>query len=352
MVNKAFWGKKKVLITGYRGFVGSWLYSVFNLCGTKWYGIDKKPALLPLNMTTSMDMSKSYLDIMQYIEYADPDVIFHFAADPIVRNGYVDPQSMLQNNIMSVVNLYSALHELEYKGLVVNMTTDKVYAPSYSMSMKGYTESDGIGSSDPYGCSKVCADIIGNMFYSLGIWSITVRAGNIYGGGDYGENRLFPHIVANITSPTITLRNPKGVRPYQYILNFLDNLLMVTEGEIRGTHRAVDKSGIWNIGPRKNGVNEQIVKDFIAAWKTIDDSVTIPTISQAPTSEFEEREELQLCCDKLYRIYPHKDVVSYEDSLIQTARTYKAIEAKKSRGAVELYTIARKMHKYAAYIVE
>lgn len=351
MVSKSFWENKRVLITGYRGFVGSWLYSVFNECGTAWYGIDKLPALLPGDMTVSMDMANNHLDIVRYVEHVRPDVIFHFAADPIVKNGYVDPQSMLQNNIMSTVNLYSALHEFEYKGLVVNMTTDKVYAPSSRTAKKGHTEADIIGASDPYGCSKVCADNIGRMFHSLGIRGITVRAGNIYGGGDYGENRLFPHIVKNIESPTIKLRNPKGTRPYQYVLNFLDNLLIVTRGEIDGRYAHLKDNDIWNIGPKEEKSNEQIAREFLYAWTAIGSIPRIPEIVQDHTVEFAERDKLRLCCDKLYQRYPHNVVLNDEIAVLQTAHVYRAIEAQKATGKYDHSAIARKMNFYAKYII-
>lgn len=332
MVDKKFWYYKSVIVTGCSGFIGTWLGEVLNACGARLYGIDKCPSLHTYQNQIVMNIADRYDILINNIATIQPKIIFHFAADPILSNGYVDPHNMLYNNIMSTVNLYTALHKLRYKGVVVNMTTDKVYAPMPPLPYRGYNERSALGAVDPYSCSKVCADMIGTMFYNIGIRTITVRAGNVFGGGDYGKNRLFPYIVKNINNKTIRLRNPNGTRPYQYILNFIDSLLMVVAGESQTHSKVSDPSGIWNIGPTGSKTNMAIALDFISAMGIVSGKKYNTHITSSPVQEFREKKTLELCTDKLYSAYPHTEAVSYHDALEQTAKVYRDIETARAKG--------------------
>ena len=337
MVDKKFWYYKNIIITGSSGFIGTWLGEVLDACGARLYGIDKYPSLHTYQNQIALDMVDEYDALITDIANIHPKIIFHFAADPILSNGYDDPYTMLHNNIMSTINLYTALHKLRYKGVVVNMTTDKVYAPVLPLPYRGYNEGSALGAVDPYSCSKACADMIGNMFYNIGIHTITVRAGNIFGGGDYGKNRLFPYIVKNIKNKTIRLRNPNGTRPYQYILNFIDSLLMVVAGELQTSYKVRDTNGIWNIGPMESKTNMDIALDFISAFGKVTGKRYNTHIASSPVQEFYEKKTLELCTDKLYSMYPHADAVPYHDALEQTAKVYRDIEAARAKGKSVLH---------------
>ena len=232
MPNKDFWKDKKVLITGHQGFIGSWLGGT--LIGTKarLFGMDIKNndlyryfdliAPYPLDIR---DSSRVEARIKDY-RY---DIIFHLAAQPIVGKGEYDIHETFDTNVTGTLNLLKAVETHSKDTVFVHMSTDKVYAP-WVMPKTGFTENSLLGADSPYACSKVCAEDVVGMYRERGIRTVTVRAGNAFGGGDFGANRLVPDTIKSIEyGYPLQMRNADGSRPYQYVMNIVYALITLAE---------------------------------------------------------------------------------------------------------------------------
>jgi len=241
---RKFYNGKKVLITGHTGFKGSWLLSVLNSFNSNITGYSKncKNQDDIYNLIEGDNMCKSYIgDISDFeglekvILDFEPDIIFHLAAQPLVKYSYKNPIETYNTNIMGTVNLLECLKKIKSKCAVVLITTDKVYQNKeweYP-----YREIDALGGYDPYSSSKACCEIIINAFrdsfYNLNnsnnnIFISSVRAGNVIGGGDWSENRIIPDIVKSILfNKPLELRNPYSIRPWQHVLEPIIGYLML-----------------------------------------------------------------------------------------------------------------------------
>lgn len=257
-MTRDFYCGKKVFVTGHTGFKGSWLCKILAARGASVMGYALEPqcgeSLFRL-AKTERDMESVIGDIRdrEKLENAlrgfSPEIVFHLAAQPIVREGYKLPAYTFETNTMGTVNILEAVKNTDCVRSFVNVTTDKVYKNSEWV--WGYRETDELGGSDPYSGSKACSEIITECYKESflkdrGIAVSAVRAGNVIGGGDFAADRIIPDCVrAASEKRKIFLRNPNSVRPYQHVLEALRAYLMTAEKQYSDASLA-DR---YNVGP-------------------------------------------------------------------------------------------------------
>lgn len=263
-MNPSFWKGKKILITGHTGFKGSWLSLWLQHLGSDLVGFSNS---IPTNPSLFEDaknenfMTSIKGDILNYNELKqvflkfEPEIIFHLAAQSLVHHSYENPAETYATNVMGTVNLLEIVRETKIPKVVINVTSDKCYKNIDSL--KGNVESDALGGYDPYSSSKACAELVidsyRNSFFNISefekhnIAISSVRAGNVIGGGDWAENRLIPDIMRGIQNKNeIKIRNPKAIRPWQYVLDPLNGYLILGE---KLWDNGAKFSEAWNFGP-------------------------------------------------------------------------------------------------------
>jgi len=273
---------KKILVTGNTGFKGSWLSQILLDSNADVIGIGLKPNTDPslFDILQLENRTKTYFqDIRDYdqvrrvVESERPEMVFHLAAQPLVRESYRDPRHTLETNLLGTVNVLQTIKEVETVKSAVVITTDKVYKDK---GPEPYKETDELGGYDPYSASKTCMEIIVNTYvqsffnpqdYGATHQTLvaTVRAGNVIGGGDWSVDRLIPDIIRSVyeKDEEIVLRCPGAIRPWQHVLEPLGGYLMLAERLHLGDTEFV---GAWNFGSNeKNSVSvEEIVKKGIS----------------------------------------------------------------------------------------
>ncbi|MCH9634302.1 MAG: CDP-glucose 4,6-dehydratase [Chlamydiae bacterium] len=263
-LNPLFWKDKKVLITGHSGFVGSWISLWLHKLEAKVSGIalspNTSPSLFSL-LSLDKEIDSTFLDIRDYgslskkIKAISPDVIFHLAAQPLVRYSYENPRETYETNVMGTVNLLDCFRTSKDAKVLLNVTTDKCY--SNKEWIWGYRESDELGGHDPYSNSKACSELVSsayrNSFFSMDSFEnhgkvlATARAGNILGGGDWSEDRLIPDLIRSFSKKEcLNIRNPNATRPWLYVLDAISGYLSLTE-KLWETPSLF--SGEWNFSP-------------------------------------------------------------------------------------------------------
>ena len=292
---KEVYKNKKVLITGHTGFKGSWLSTWLTELGADVIGYSLEPPTQP-NLFEVLKLDKKLIHIIGDVKDEEnllsvfkkyqPEIVFHLAAQPLVRLSYKDPKLTYETNIMGTVNVLEAVRKTKSIKVCIIITTDKCYENKEWI--YGYREIDTMGGYDPYSSSKACAELIivayRNSFFNPKDYSKThnvalssVRAGNVIGGGDWGEDRLIPDCVRTLSqNKTINIRNPQATRPWQYVLEPLSGYLLLGSKMYK---KGVKHSSAWNFGPNdKNIITvDELVKLVIKDWgsgtyKKIDNS--------------------------------------------------------------------------------
>ena len=263
MVNCDFWSGRRVFLTGHTGFKGGWLALWLHELGAKVSAMALPPAddrylfgscnLEKLVQSRFADV-RSLEHVSQALDAAAPEVVFHLAAQPLVRRSYHTPVDTFATNVMGTVNLLEAARNSGSVRSVVVVTSDKCY--DNRDIMRNYVEDDPLGGSDPYSASKACAELVARAYAKSwmpgdgsGIPMATVRAGNVIGGGDYAEDRIVPDAVEALRHGNILrVRDPQAVRPWQHVLEPLSGYLMLAE---RLYGEGTPWTGAWNFGPRE-----------------------------------------------------------------------------------------------------
>lgn len=242
MASSSFWSGKRVLLTGHTGFKGGWLALWLQSLGAEVAGISLPPATTP-NLfglaQVAEGMESNFCDIRDADELAKlvrasrPEIIFHLAAQPLVRASYKDPVVTYATNVMGSVHLLEVLRGLDSARVTVMVTTDKVYRNLEHP--YPYREDDALGGHDPYSASKAANEIVISsyrdaFFRQQGVAVASARAGNVIGGGDWSEDRLIPDALrAWQTGTTMEIRRPQSVRPWQHVLEPLHGYLTLAE---------------------------------------------------------------------------------------------------------------------------
>ncbi|MDC3411681.1 CDP-glucose 4,6-dehydratase [bacterium] len=259
---------KRVLITGDTGFKGSWLALWLLNLGADVFGYSLKPNTSPSHFSILKSKYKTYfgdicdLQLLQnVIEETSPEIIFHLAAQPLVRYSYNNPLETFQHNVIGTANVLEASRFSKSVKAIIVITTDKCYENNEGG--YGFVETDRLGGYDPYSSSKACAELVTNTYRSSyfnlsdydkrhEVLIATARAGNVIGGGDWSKDRLIPDIIRSIVnSSPLIIRSPNSTRPWQHVLEPLRGYLMLGEKLL---NREVSFSGAWNFGPEENNI--------------------------------------------------------------------------------------------------
>lgn len=272
-----FYEGKTVLVTGHTGFKGSWLCIMLQMAGANVVGYALKPSGEENLFSVSgieEDICSIEGDIRDlghlqsvFGEY-HPEIVFHLAAQPIVREGYINPAYTYETNVMGTVNLLECVRNTPGVTSVLNVTTDKVYENKEWH--WGYRETDVLDGFDPYSNSKSCSELVTHSYKksfldAQHIAVSTARAGNVIGGGDFGVDRIIPDCVrAAISGKEIVLRNPCSIRPFQHVLEPLSAYLMIAQQQALNP----DKQGYYNVGPQENDCITvgELANLFCEAW--------------------------------------------------------------------------------------
>jgi CDP-glucose 4,6-dehydratase len=259
VVDPSFWRSRRVLVTGHTGFKGSWLCLWLQRLGAEVIGYStgspSTPCMYELaGLGTAMTSINGDIRDTEAVRDAfavhRPEVVIHLAAQPLVRRSYVDPVGTYASNVMGTVNVLDAVRHTGEVRAVINVTTDKVYENREWE--WGYREDEPKGGRDPYSNSKACSELVTSAFRESffggdsRVAVATARAGNVIGGGDWGEDRLIPDIMrAALEREELMIRNPDAIRPWQHVLNPLSGYLKLAES----LWESDELAGGWNFGP-------------------------------------------------------------------------------------------------------
>lgn len=271
-----FYQNKRVFVTGHTGFKGSWLCQILLGLGADVYGYALEPETDSLFQLCQLQDSvhstiadvRDESALQTAFQQANPDVVFHLAAQPLVQQGYRNPAVTYDTNVMGTVHLLDCVRQSGNVGSVVNVTTDKVYRNEEWF--WGYRETDELGGHDPYSNSKSCSELVthcyqASFFSETDIGVSTMRAGNVIGGGDFAPNRIVPDCIrAALAGQSVFLRNPSSTRPYQHVLEPLFAYLLVAQQQYHNPQVA----GSYNVGPREEDCIStlELVQLFCESW--------------------------------------------------------------------------------------
>lgn len=328
------WSGCRVLMTGHTGFKGSWLSLWLQQKGADLCGIALEPSSatnLFQDAKVERGMRSVHGDIRDidllkqtFLEHR-PEVVFHLAAQPLVRNSYEDPLGTYSTNVMGTANVLEAARHTEGVRAVVVITTDKCYENREWP--WPYRETDQLGGYDPYSNSKACAELVvsayRNSFFNPaeysrhGVAIASVRAGNVIGGGDWAEDRLVPDVIrAFLEKRPVVLRNPKAVRPWQHVLESLRGYIWVAESLC---NEGAASGEAWNFGPEHSDAQpvEWIVQELAEAWGEG------AQWAFAGAGQPHEAQNLKLDWSKAQARLGWQPVLRLKDALKMTAEWYK-----------------------------
>ncbi len=278
MVSSEFWKGKRVLITGHSGFKGSWLSLWLNKLGAEVMGFSLQPeesSSIFYHAKIASVVESIFGDIRDYeimksnMLAFKPEIIFHLAAQPLVRDSYLDPLETYSTNVLGTANVLQAARSIDYCKAIVVVTSDKCYENEELN--RPFQEQDPMGGHDPYSASKGCAELVTqsfrkSYFQESEVFLASARAGNVIGGGDWSKDRLIPDMVRAVQSGLkIELRNPKATRPWQHVLDPLSGYIKLAESLYKKTP---DSDSAWNFGPPEMEDKEVawITTNFLEMW--------------------------------------------------------------------------------------
>jgi CDP-glucose 4,6-dehydratase len=267
----------RVLVTGHTGFKGAWLSWTLARAGASVVGYSLDPPTSPnlFEQSRLSDHMASHIGDIRDLNSLDrvfrnssPDVVFHLAAQPLVRRSYADPVGTYSTNVMGTVNVLECVRQCPSVRSVVNVTTDKVYLNQEWE--WPYRENDALDGYDPYSNSKSCSELVTGAYSrsflrDRGVAVSTARAGNVIGGGDYAQDRIIPDCVRAVQSgERILVRSPESTRPYQHVLDPVFAYLLIASAQLSNPLLAAE----WNIGPSVDDVvaTAKLVSYFCQAW--------------------------------------------------------------------------------------
>ena len=323
-----FYKGKKVLITGHTGFKGTWLSHILLNAGAQVCGVALDPQTDPSLFRLcrfEKDLRSEIFDIRDFnrtvgvFEDFKPEIVFHLAAQPIVRTSYEEPRMTFETNVMGTVNILEAVRKTSSVRSVLNVTTDKVYLNDDED--VAFTEDMPLDGYDPYSNSKSCSELvthsyIKSFFNDQGVAASTARAGNVIGGGDFSRDRIIPDCArAALGGNELIIRNPKSTRPFQHVLEPLFAYLLIAQRQLEDPKKA----GYYNIGPKITDCVSagELADMFIRDWK---DEVRIVI---RPDGGPHEAGFLKLDCSKIKKTLGWEPVWDIERAVAETVNWFK-----------------------------
>jgi CDP-glucose 4,6-dehydratase len=347
VVSGEFWRDKTVLITGHTGFKGSWLSLWLSELGARVVGYGLAPSSAKSHYAvsrvgeriSSVEADVCDLDrLKQTLGEHRPDVVFHLAAQSLVRPSYADPIETFRTNVLGTATVLEAIREHPTAKAVVIVTSDKCYENREWI--WGYRENEPLGGHDPYSSSKGCAELVAASFRSSyfhpddherhGVGVATARAGNVIGGGDWATDRLIPDILtAHVRSEELVIRSPSAVRPWQLVLEPLDGYMTLAE-RLYGDGPGMSEA--WNFGPRDSDVlTVEAIVQRLGAY--LEGGIQCRVVRDAA---LHEATELRLDCSKAAARLGWRPRTSIDDALELIADWQNQLLAEKDMQAVSL----------------
>jgi CDP-glucose 4,6-dehydratase len=337
-VDPIFWKDKRVFLTGHTGFKGGWLSVWLASMGAKVTGYALAPNTNPsffdvVDVASFLDQShiadiRDLPPLKLAMEQANPEVVIHMAAQPLVRYSYEDPLETFSTNVMGTVNILEAARKIDGIKAIVVVTTDKCYENQEWL--WGYRENDHLGGVDPYSSSKACAELVTSAyrqsFFSENVATsnaavASARAGNVIGGGDWSVDRLVPDALAAFEfNKPLVLRNPLATRPWQHVLEPLSGYLVLAQA-LFGYGK--NFASAWNFGPGDEGNQtvEKVIDALSSAWGNT------AGWQQDPHAQPHEAHLLKLDCSKAHQQLGWAPKWKLEQSIEKIVQWHKAFKA-------------------------
>ncbi len=329
MVDLDFFKDKRVFLTGHTGFKGSWMSKILINAGAKLTGYSLEPPTDPSLFDLAelgKDMNSVIGDIRDFESLyrafcdAEPELVIHMAAQPIVRDSYKNPVYTYETNVMGTVNILECVRKTDSVRSFLNVTTDKVY---HNNEWEwGYRENDPLDGYDPYSNSKSCSELVthsykNSFFNEREIAVSTARAGNVIGGGDFANDRIIPDCIRAMgQNKDITVRNPHSTRPYQHVLEPVMAYLMIIEEQ----YNNLALQGYYNVGPDDTDcvTTGDLVNMFCEKWG--ENAKWVNQYDGGP----HEANFLKLDCSKLKKTFGWKPSWGISEALDKTIEWAKA----------------------------
>lgn len=323
---------KTILVTGHTGFKGSWLALWLHQMGSKVIGYSlpapTEPnhfSLLNLDIVSIMGDIRDQSKLDEVFATYKPEIVFHLAAQPLVRLSYDNPIETYETNVIGTLKVFETCRQHNVKA-IVNITSDKAYENREWV--WGYRENDPMGGYDPYSSSKGCADILANSYrssyfnpavYKKSHYTLlaSCRAGNVIGGGDWAKDRLMTDIMLSVSQgKKVSIRNPNATRPWQHVLEPLSGYLAIGQKLLE---EKTEFGEAWNFGPSDEGSIsvEEVVKHVKCHWDKIDYEIN------RDANQPHEANLLKLDCSKAHIRLKWKDVWESETTFEKTVSWYK-----------------------------
>jgi len=337
---------RRVLVTGHTGFKGSWLSLWLTKLGARVAGYALQPPTSPILfelLRLERDVDHTVGDVRDFAALAaafarvKPEVVFHLAAQPLVRRSYREPRETFDTNVGGTVNVLEAIRQTSSVEAAVIVTSDKCYENREWL--LGYRESDPMGGHDPYSASKGAAELVvaayRSSFFAPGasgrpVAVASARAGNVIGGGDFAEDRIIPDAVRAIESEQpLEVRNPGSTRPWQHVLDPLGGYLTLAGRLLREPEGA---SEAFNFGPELSGV--ATVRALVDRFHAEMGCGRLRDVSKRQRNAPHEARLLRLSCDKAHHVLGWRPVFTTDEAITHTAAWYRQVLLEGKRAAV------------------
>lgn len=324
MLDLDFYKGKRVFVTGHTGFKGSWLCKILVMAGAEVTGYSLKPPTDPSlfeiaeigkNITSVIGDISDYEKLKAAFDKAQPEIVLHLAAQPIVRDSYKDPAYTYRTNVMGTVNILECIRNSSCVKSFLNVTTDKVYKNREWE--WGYRENEELDGFDPYSNSKSCSELVTHSykcsFFADGRTAIsTARAGNVIGGGDFANDRIIPDCIRSAEKgEDIIVRNPYSTRPYQHVLEPLYAYLMIAQKQ----YEDIRYEGWYNVGPDECDcvTTGELADIFCKCW---DENIQWKNVAEKNAPH--EASFLKLDCSKIKTVFSWKPRWHIQDAVEKT----------------------------------